>query len=253
MTGEPTDQEQELQERQYEFPYHYLPRVDDDGFTQLAYWSWGLHYLGGMQVVLDHLPDGSFDSLVDVGCGDGRFLREVTAERPDLRALGVDYSERSIGMARGMNPDLDYEVRDIVERPLGEEFDVATCIEVLEHVPPEDCEAFVAGIRDALVPGGRLVLTVPHANKPVNEKHYRHFTADDLESLLAPRFDSLEFVPFDRRSKLLSGLELLLGGRGRHFVVNSPPITGALWRLYRRRYLYAPDERRCRRLAVVCE
>jgi SAM-dependent methyltransferase len=247
------DEEQRIQERQYEFPYHYLPRLDDDGFTQVEYWSWGLHYLGGMRVVLDQLESHRFDSLIDVGCGDGRFLRELVGEYPGVDPLGVDYSERSIAMARAMNPDIDYEVRNVIEEPLDHEFDAATCVEVLEHVPPEDCDAFVATVADALAPGGRLVLTVPHSNKPVNDKHYRHFDSTDLSNLLSPHFETVEFVPFDRRSKLLSGLELCLGGRGNHLVINSPVITNALWRLYERRFLYAPDEDRCRRLAAVCE
>ncbi len=248
-----TDEEQRIQQAQYEFPYHYLPRIDDDGFTQVEYWSWGLHYLGGMRVVLDQLEDHQFDSLIDVGCGDGRFLREVETAYPDVRTLGIDYSERSVAMARGMNPGLDYEVRDVVEEPIERSFDAATCIEVLEHVPPDDCEAFVAAVTDTLAPDGRLVVTVPHTNKPVNDKHYRHFTSEDLSALLDPHFAHVEFVPFDRRSKVLTALELGLGGRGNHFIINTPAITNALWRLYERRYLYAPDERRCRRLAVVCD
>ncbi len=248
-----TDEEQRIQQAQYEFPYHYIPRVDDDGFTQVEHWSWGIHYLGGIRVVLDQLEDCQFGSLVDVGCGDGRFMRELDAAYPDVDSLGVDYSERSIAMARGMNPTLEYEVRNILDDPLDRTFDAATCIEVLEHIPPSDCAEFVAAVADTLAGNGRLVLTVPHTNKPVNDKHYQHFTSEDLSALLDPHFSSVRFVPFDRQSKVFTAIELALGGRGNHFVVNSPPITNTLWRLYNRRYLYAPDEASCRRIAAVCE
>ncbi|WP_440989456.1 class I SAM-dependent methyltransferase [Haloarchaeobius baliensis] len=247
------DEEQQIQEQQYEHPYHYLPRVEDGRYTQTQYWSWGMHYLGGMRVVLDQLADWSFDSVVDIGCGDGRFLRELHDAYPAVESLGVDYSERSIAMAEGMNPHLDYEARNILEEELDREYDVATCIEVLEHIPPDDCPAFVAAIVDTLAPDGRLVLTVPHVNKAVADKHYQHFDAERLRSLLDPHFSDIEFVPFDRQSKLFTVLELALGGRGNHVIVNSPPITSRLWRLYRDRYLYASTEDDCRRIAAVCE
>lgn len=253
MPVDATDDEQDIQEAQYDYPYHYIPRVENGRFSQLQYWSWGIHYIGGMRVVLDQLDSWSFDSLIDVGCGDGRFLRELAAERPSVDTLGVDYSERSIAMARGMNPDLDYEVVDILSKDLGREFDVATAVEVLEHIPPAELPRFVGRVADHLADDGRFVLTVPHENKPVQDKHYQHFSAADLESLLTPQFETVEFVPFDRQSKMFTALELALGGRGRHFVVNSPPVVDRLWKLYRRWYLYADSESNCRRIAAVCQ
>lgn len=253
MPTDTTDDEQHIQEAQYGYPYHYIPRVEDGHFSQLQYWSWGMHYLGGMRVVLDQLDAWTFDSLIDVGCGDGRFLRELAAERPSVDTLGIDYSERSIAMARGMNPDLDYEVVDLLSADLTREFDIATAIEVLEHIPPDDLPAFVSSISDVLADDGQFVLTVPHENKPVQDKHYQHFSAADLESLLRPQFKKIKFVPFDKQSKVFTALELALGGRGRHFVVNSPPVVDTLWKLYRRRYLYAESESNCRRIAAVCQ
>jgi SAM-dependent methyltransferase len=211
-----------------------------------------MHYLGGIRVVLDQLDPWSFDSLIDVGCGDGRFLRELLTKRPSVDAFGIDYSERPIAMARGMNPDLDFEVVDLLSEDVGREFDVATAVEVLEHIPPDDLPTFVARITDLLVDDGRFVLTVPHENKSVRDKHYQHFAAADLLHLLDPYFASVEFVYFDKQSKLFTALELALGGRGNHFVVNSPPVVDTLWRLYQRRYLYADSESNCRRIAVVC-
>jgi SAM-dependent methyltransferase len=211
-----------------------------------------MYYLGGMRVVLDQLDSWAFDSLIDVDCGDVRFPRELAAERPSVDALGIDYSEQSIAMARGMNSDLDYAVIDLLSSDLSQEFDIATAVEVLEHIPPDNLPAFVSSITDVLADDGRFVLTVPHENKPVQDKHYQHFSADDLESLLAPQFETVEFVPFDKQSKVFTALELALGGSGRNFVVNSPPIVDTLWKLYQRRYLYADSESNCRRIAAVC-
>lgn len=90
MPTRAADDEPHIQEAQYKYPYHYIPRVADGCFSQLQYWSWGMHYLGGMEVVLNQINSWTFDSLVDVGCGDGRFLRELAAERPAIDTLGID-------------------------------------------------------------------------------------------------------------------------------------------------------------------
>ncbi len=70
------------------------------------------------------------------------------------------------------------------------EYDVVTCVDVLEHV--EDDEAFVAALFAATRPGGRLVLHVPAAVKkrylsqfPEQADHVRPgYSADALVALL---------------------------------------------------------------------
>lgn len=247
------DKEKQIQEQQYEYPYHYLPRVENGRFTQTRYWSWGIHYLGGMEVVRDLLGDLSFDSLVDIGCGDGRFLSEMAQSYPEVEMLGVDYSERSIGIANGLNPRLEYRTVNILEEEIDREFDAATAIEVLEHIPPENVSTFVKSAKDLLSEDGTLILTVPHENKNVSDKHYQHFTSEQLGELLSPHFGDVSFVPFDRQSKIFTALELAMGGRGNHYVINTPLVTNSLWKLYKRRYLYAPREDSCRRIAAVCK
>jgi SAM-dependent methyltransferase len=252
MSPDITDDEQQIQEAQYDYPYHYIPHIENGQFSQSQYWSWGMHYLGGIQLVLEQINSYSFDSLIDVGCGDGRFLRELATEYPSVDTLGIDYSERSIAMARGMNPDLNYKVINLISEDINKKFDIATCIEVLEHISPDDISTFISQIANLVINDGYLILTVPHKNKPVRNKHYQHFSLKDLESLLAPQFDIIECIPFDKQSKILTALEIALGGRGKHFIINSPFIVNTLWKVYQRRYLYADSESNCRRIAVVC-
>lgn len=88
MSPDIADDEQQIQEDQYDYPYHYIPRVENGQFSQSQYWSWGMHYLGGIQLILEQIDSYSFDSLIDVGCGDGRFLREL-ARNTHLSILWV--------------------------------------------------------------------------------------------------------------------------------------------------------------------
>lgn len=246
------DRKQRIQDREYRFPYHYIPARDNKGFTQTRHWSWGFRYLGGLRVVLDGLERQPFESLVDIGCGDGRFLREVAREFPHARLAGIDYSERAIRLARAMNPGLDYRAENILEGSADERFEVATAIEVLEHIPPEDLPQFLEAIARRMEEGGRFLLTVPHINKAVSAKHYQHFDSGKLRALLEPHFTDLEFVPFDHNSRLLVLLSRLMGGGGSQYLITNRRLNDALYRLYLRRWLYTGSEKRCQRIAVFC-
>jgi len=245
------DEKQKVQEVQYSYPYHYIPGWENEDFSQTHHWSWGFRYLGGLKVVLDQLDDLTFDSLVDVGCGDGRFLREAKERYPEKDLFGVDYSDRAINLARAMNPGVAFESRNIVTDPLKQKFDVATLIEVLEHIPPDQVEEFIEEVHSLLHPGGHLILTVPHVNKSVSEKHYQHFDAGTLRRLLGPHFVELQFIPFDSHSKLLTAMQLLLGGDGRHFVLTNSVINKAFLKVYFKNFLYEVTEEDCGRVAVV--
>ena len=127
--------------------------------------------------MLDILREIQFDSIVDVGCGDGRFLSEAQIYFSGKTLLGIDYSERAVKLARVMEPNVEYQTVNILDRPLGHQFDVATCIEVLEHIQPGYVEKFCESLASVIKSGGKLVLTVPHSNTAVNAKHYQHFNS----------------------------------------------------------------------------
>lgn len=111
------DKKNIIQENQYEYPYHYIPSLKNGNFSHVQYWSWGLHYLGGLHIVLKQLENLSFNSLLDIGCGDGRFLRAAAEFYPNVKLLGVDRSERAICLAKAMNPEINYETFDIFQDP----------------------------------------------------------------------------------------------------------------------------------------
>lgn len=247
---EDLDPEQRVQEEQYEFPYHYIPSFEG-GFSQAKYWSWGFRYLGGIRVVLDELASKEFDSLVDVGCGDGRVLREIADRYPDRDLLGIDYSERAIELGRTLNPDLEFEVADVGTFNPSKPFDVATAVEVLEHIPPTDLDEFIFSVAELLSPGGTLVATVPHANTSVNPKHYQHFTEEELREALTPHFGKVRTIPIDARTKSLSLLQKFIGGKGSHFLIMNPRVLSTFFKIYEIFYLYT-DEDKCGRLAAVC-
>jgi 2-polyprenyl-3-methyl-5-hydroxy-6-metoxy-1,4-benzoquinol methylase len=106
--------------------------------------------MAGFERSLDALLDiADPRSLLDVGCGEGVLVHEwakrLGAER---RVVGIDLEEDSIqrGWAQRQAPNLEYKVMRAENLPFADdEFDLASAIEVLEHVPdPEHTVAEMA-------------------------------------------------------------------------------------------------------------
>lgn len=188
-----------------------------------------------------------------MGCGDGRFLLEVDKRYPNSKLLGIDFSKRAIQLAKAMNPELNYKVIDIIKNPPTTHFDVATMVEVLEHIEPDKVESFLESTASVLNDEGWLILTVPHTNKGLNEKHYQHFTSKTLQKVLKPYFREIVFVPFDIQSLIIAWLAKLFGGQGNQFILTNPKALSWFYRLYKNRYLYANNEQKCMRILAICQ
>ena len=245
------DARQERQEAEYDFPYHYIPLARSGSCSQTLHWPWGMRYLAGLELVFSVLSRMEFSSVLDVGCGDGRFLRELRGRWPGVKSLGVDYSEKAIALARALNPSMDFECLDINHYCFNEQYEVITLIEVLEHIPIGDVSRFLESLVSALVKGGSLVLTVPHVNRKLQLKHFQHFSSSHLRDVLSQYFQVIEIVPFDRRTKATSMLSRLLGGTGSHFVITNKRINRLLFDLILRECLSMQPEEHCGRLLAV--
>jgi SAM-dependent methyltransferase len=88
------------------------------------------------------------ESVLDVGCGEGVLVHRWATERPGARLVGIDLEEPSIqaGWAEREAPNLEYRVMGAENLPFANgEFELASAIEVLEHVPdPEHTVAEMA-------------------------------------------------------------------------------------------------------------
>jgi 2-polyprenyl-3-methyl-5-hydroxy-6-metoxy-1,4-benzoquinol methylase len=106
-------------------------------------------------------------SVLDVGCGEGVLVHEwaqrLAARDPadPARLVGIDLEEQSIqaGWAERQAPNLEYRVMEAANLPFADgEFDLASAIEVLEHVPdPEHTLAEMARCAER-----HLLVSVPH-------------------------------------------------------------------------------------------
>jgi 2-polyprenyl-3-methyl-5-hydroxy-6-metoxy-1,4-benzoquinol methylase len=120
--------------------------VSDDGIvTGNTYDKYGStnpvvrRLMAGFERALDELfAQADPASLLDVGCGEGVLVHRWAERLGGRRVVGIDLEEDSIqaGWAERTAPNLEYRVMLAEDLPFAEnEFDVATAIEVLEHVP----------------------------------------------------------------------------------------------------------------------
>jgi len=102
------------------------------------------------------------ERILDLGCGTGALTAEI-AER-GAETLGVDRSEEMISQARKKFPALKFEVLDARELRFNAEFDAVFSNAVLHWIPK--AKQVIAGVAQALKPGGRFVADARHRTLP---------------------------------------------------------------------------------------
>jgi len=104
--------------------------------------------------------------VLDVGCGGG-ILSEAMAGR-GAQVLGIDLSEKALGVAKlhklesGANVDYRLAAAEDLAREMAGEFDVVTCMEMVEHVP--DPGSTVAACATLVRPGGTAIVSTINRN-----------------------------------------------------------------------------------------
>jgi methionine biosynthesis protein MetW len=142
--------------------------------------------------------------VLDVGCGAGRSYAPELARRANSY-VGVDISERAVEAALAAGLDARV-IEDASTLPFhGESFDLAVCVEVLEHLFAP--QLAVAEMYRVLRPGGRAVVSAPNmaywrmrwnaviglwnpagdalsVEEPWRDPHIRFFTLSAMERML---------------------------------------------------------------------
>jgi len=123
-----------------------------------------------MERVVQVLREAGARSVLDLGCGGGRLIRELAAERQFERIVGLDASTRDLETARDRLDRLPERQRARVtllqgaltyrdKRLAG--FDAAGVVEVIEHIDPPLLDAFATALFGAARPK-TVVLTTPN-------------------------------------------------------------------------------------------
>lgn len=129
-----------------------------------------------------------------------KILREFTKDLRNKKILDIGtgkynveafFHESNSVLKTDVNPDYGHEVVSVTSIPYKNEFDVITCINVLEHVP--DTQRAVKSLCDALKSDGVLFLSTPFIFPLHDVPHdYYRFTEFGLRRLFEPYFREIK-------------------------------------------------------------
>jgi len=169
-----------------------------------------------------HFPKNVKGRLLDIGCGDGVFLKE--AQKHGFEVWGIDFDSKSIETAKkslGVDTLFAMSLEEFYEyaKKNNLTFDVITFFEVLEH--QDNPKRFLEIVKELLKPGGYIAGSVPNResyfvierNKDPQEwvdrppHHFLRFSKKSLEKVLhilefneifvyKPNLRKDEFVPW---------------------------------------------------------
>lgn len=104
--------------------------------------------------------------VIDIGCGGG-ILSEALAQS-GANVTAIDMGEAALNVAKlhaleaELNIDYQLATAEAIADAKPEQFDVVTCLEMLEHVP--DPDAIIAACARLVKPGGHLFFSTLNRN-----------------------------------------------------------------------------------------
>lgn len=234
------ESKEQLQENLYRFPYHHLTHNRDGGIFIFRHLFWGLEHYTYISYVIGEITKHKPNTIVDIGCGEGRIILELKKTLPDSLLSGYDISAAAVRFALAFVPDKEFGIHNIVEKPLDLQFDAAVSCEVIEHIKPEEVDAYCKNIAQSIKSGGTLFLTTPTTNIPTSAKHYQHFTREILEKHLN-RYFLIEEV---RYLNVVNGYSRLLNRliANKLFLSNFPALNRWVLKKYNSKLLIGTEK-----------
>lgn len=190
-------------------------------YYDVAHRNWFLHpNLPLFAWISRQLPE-NVDSIIDVGCGKGDFLRYFRSHRGIPRLVGLDLSPNA------RDDEIEYLEGDVSGLDISEKFDAVVSLAVIEHVP--DVRAFARRLVALGRPGALVVVMTLNDSgllyrtsrmgrslglsvafdRLYSTHHLHHFTPRSLQTLLVRA--GLEVVTVRNHNTPLSAIDVPTG------------------------------------------
>ena len=92
------------------------------------------------KIVLPLLMENSELKILDIGCGTGQLIHEISEQVPRVCYLGIDVAENMIREARKLNrnANLNFQVCPIEKFQTKEKYDIIICTHAFPYFPRKD-------------------------------------------------------------------------------------------------------------------
>src|SRR5574340_160876 len=151
-----------------------VDQAEIEKFSQLAHRWWDpqsefkpLHDINPLRLdYIDRMAGLAGKRVLDVGCGGG-ILSESMAAR-GAAVTGIDLAEKALKVAQlhllESGNQVEYRLAAVEDlaRELPQQFDIVTCMEMLEHVP--DPASTVRACAELVKPGGQVFFSTINRN-----------------------------------------------------------------------------------------
>lgn len=147
-----TSEVNSLYKKYYESYYKDLHAWRDYELTSKGFEEW--YY--------DCIPDNKNTKILDIGCGDGKFLYFLHC-KGYKKIEGLELSSQQAKEARKhlKCPIHTVDNTNSFLKKSKNTYEMITLNDVLEHIPKSDTVEFLINIFDAIKPGGAVVINVP--------------------------------------------------------------------------------------------
>ena len=157
--------------------------------------------------------------VLDIGCGAGQITGYLTQK--EIGAIGIDFSEELLKIAKQKFPSSKFILADICEYEQKEQVDGIITKDVLFHLSDEDLIAVLQKFKRLLKPNGNLciIMDMPKESgeqifvEELDDKYkiyYNYLTPEKLRDLLEKIGFNIENIHFvkdnDNASSYASGL-----------------------------------------------
>lgn len=133
-----------------------------------------------ISLLLDELRP--IQSVLDVGCGQGRMAHFLQSEIPEASYSGMDLAQSQLDGTRKVRPDGTYHLSRLQDFTPDRKWDLVLASEVLLHIPPQDIALACARLLDVT---GRYLITVDWT-RPLQGKIAPWNWLHDYQTLLEP-------------------------------------------------------------------
>lgn len=134
----------------------------------------------GESVLLEQVPR-EVGRVLDLGTGDGRLLAMLREDRPEMRGVGVDFSDVMLAAARERFAGdervelVEHDLADPLPAALGR-FDAVVSSMAIHHLEDDRKRSLYGEVFELLEPGG-IFANFEHVASPTRRLHVAFFEA----------------------------------------------------------------------------